>query len=142
MQVSARHRSPKGKTYVAKTPIKTETKPEFGGIVLPMGGLTKWPHLMSTYQAAWQQQQWWGFVSDRLSKDVALVHQLVSCNALEDVARIYTAFFTQAMDDYQKEIARLTEMGTEVTAATAPVVPDGYDALDLKDIDMLCKLNA
>ncbi len=139
MPATSGNRSTKSQTPVSKTQIGI--KPGYGDIEAPLVDLTAWTRQISTFQTAWQQE-WWRFVSDRLSKDAAFAQQLVSCKAPDDVGRTYVAFFKQALEDYQMELATLTQLGTELAATAVAVAPDGHDVLDPKVIDMLGRLNA
>ena len=139
MRTGAGQKRARAQAAAPKPPV--ETPSAFDGGDALFGGVTAWTRQISTYQAAWQQQ-WWGFVSDRLSKDAALMSQLASCKAADDITRTYADFYKQAMEDYQKELVTLAQLSTELTVAAVPLSPNGHDVLDRKEIDMLGKLNA
>lgn len=121
------------------TPPPSPSEPESMSSIVE--GLTAWTKQISSYQAAWQEE-WWGFVGSRLSKDAALWQQLSSCTEPSDVAHTYAEFFKQAIDDYQKEFGTLAQLSSEITIASVPVAPNGHDVLDGSALTMLGKLNA
>jgi hypothetical protein len=113
----------------------------FDGTAPFVAGMTDWARQITACQTAWQEQ-WWGFVSARLNKDVAFAQRLLSCKAPNDIARAYSDYVTQTIADYQKEVANLTRLGTEVSVATLPVAPNGHDFLAPEEMNMLGRLNA
>jgi hypothetical protein len=101
----------------------------------------QWADQISTFHVAWQQE-WMSFLSHRLSEDAAFIGKLVSCTAPEQVARSYADFVKQTIDDYQNELAKWAQLGTEMTVAAVPVAPNGHDVLAPNELEMLGKLNA
>jgi hypothetical protein len=107
----------------------------------PMAGMSDWMRQISACQVAWQEQ-WWGFMSKRLSKDAAFAQRLLSCKTPDEIGRAYSDYFTQTIADYQNEASNLTRLGTEVSVATMPIAPNGHDILAPQEMTMLGKLNA
>jgi hypothetical protein len=56
--------------------------------------------------------EWLDFVNRRLKQDLGLSQRLYACRSAEDVCQEYAAFWQQAVDDYQKELAIMTKLAS------------------------------
>jgi hypothetical protein len=70
--------------------------------------------------------EWLDFVNRRLKEDVKLPQRVCACRSPEEVRDTYASFWRQAVDDYQKEFALLSRLGsglitTSLTAAQTRV---------------------
>lgn len=66
--------------------------------------------------------EWLDFVNRRLKEDLKLPQRMCACRTPEEVRDTYASFWRQAVDDYQKEFALLSRLGsglvsTSLTAA-------------------------
>lgn len=68
-------------------------------------------------------QEWAGFVNQRLQKDFSLLPRLGACKNAEDAFNVYSEFYRQAFEDYQSEFAKLTKMGQSLAAKTTEAMP-------------------
>jgi hypothetical protein len=56
--------------------------------------------------------EWLDFVNHRLKEDLRLPQRVCACRSPEEVRDTYTAFWKQAADDYQKELAVMAKLGS------------------------------
>ena len=78
-----------------------------------------------THAQAWTQQvthlntsiqcEWLNFVDKRLKEEAAFGQSLVTCKAPDDIMRVYTSFYRTAVEDYQKELTTLAQLGASVS---------------------------
>jgi hypothetical protein len=61
------------------------------------------------------QREWLNFIDKRLKEDAAFGQSLAACKAADDIMRAFTTFYRTAFEDYQKEFARLAQLGMSVT---------------------------
>jgi hypothetical protein len=93
-----------------------------GGVVLsPAAGIELWgPALAGA--AKWNGKmcqgfallgsEWLDFVNRRLKEDLNLPQRVCACRSAEELRDTYTAFWRQAMDDYQKEFTVMAKLGS------------------------------
>ena len=90
-----------------------------------LAGSVKWNGKM--YEGfAMLGSEWLDFVNRRMKEDLRLPQRVCACRTPEEVRDIYTGFWRQAVDDYQKEFALLSRLGsgflsTSLTAAQTRV---------------------
>lgn len=58
--------------------------------------------------------EWLDFVNRRLKEDLRLPARLCACRSPEEVRDAYAAFWLKAADDYQKEFALLSRLGSSL----------------------------
>lgn len=92
-----------------------------GGVVLaPAAGIELWgPALAGA--AKWNGKmcegfallgsEWLDFVNRRLKEDLNLPQRVCACRSPEELRDTYTAFWRQAIDDYQKEFTIMAKLG-------------------------------
>jgi hypothetical protein len=56
--------------------------------------------------------EWLDFVNRRLKEDLKLPQRVYACRSAEEMRDTYATFWRQAMDDYQKEFALLSRLGS------------------------------
>ena len=77
----------------------------------PLAGAVKWNGKM--YEGlAMLGSEWLDFVNRRLKEDLRLPQRVYACRTPEEVRDTYAGFWRQAMEDYQKELATLTRLGS------------------------------
>ncbi|MBO0763774.1 MAG: phasin family protein [Hyphomicrobiaceae bacterium] len=92
-----------------------------GAILAPAAGIELWgPALAGA--AKWNGKmcegfallgtEWLDFVNRRLKEDLNLPQRMCACRSAEELRDIYTAFWRQAIDDYQKEFTVMTKLGS------------------------------
>jgi hypothetical protein len=97
--------------------------PELWGAAL--AGTVRWNGKM--YEGmAMLGSEWLDFVNRRLKEDLGLPQRVCVCRTPEEVRSTYASFWRQAVDDYQKEFALLSRLGsglvsTSLTAAQSRV---------------------
>jgi hypothetical protein len=62
--------------------------------------------------------EWLNFVNRRLKEDLGLPQRVCACRSPEEVRDAYTSFWRQAVDDYQKEFALLSRLGSGLLSAS------------------------
>jgi hypothetical protein len=82
---------------------------ELWGAVL--AGTVKWNGKMYEGYAT-LGSEWLDFVNRRLKEDLKLPQRVCACRTPEEVRDTYTGFGRQAVDDYQKELALLSRLGS------------------------------
>src|SRR5262245_1767088 len=76
-----------------------------------MVGAAKWNGKM--YEGlAMLGSEWLDFVNRRLKEDLRLPQRVCACRTPEQVRDTYAIFWRQAVDDYQKEFALLSRLGS------------------------------
>src|SRR5262249_43897427 len=76
-----------------------------------LAGAAKWNGKM--YEGmAMLGSEWLDFVNRRLKEDLRLPQRLCACRTPVEVRDIYATFWRQAVDDYQKELALLSRLGS------------------------------
>jgi hypothetical protein len=82
---------------------------EFWGAAL--AGTVRWNGRM--YEGwAMLGTEWLDFVNRRLKEDLRLPQRMCACRSPEEVRDTYVSFWRQAADDYQKEFALLSRLGS------------------------------
>ena len=75
------------------------------------------------------------FMSSRMQQDIETQKAMLGCKSLEDVQKLQSEFFSQALKDYNTEAARLMEIMTAAMtrgfAGKAPSTKRGYDDVPL-----------
>src|SRR5262245_16076000 len=76
-----------------------------------LAGAAKWNGKM--YEGmAMLGSEWLDFVNRRLKEDLRLPQRVFACRTPEQLRDTYAAFWRQAADDYQKELALLSRLGS------------------------------
>jgi hypothetical protein len=76
-----------------------------------LAGAVKWNGKMHEGLAL-LGSEWLDFVNRRLKQDLGLPQRLYACRSAEEVRQEYVAFWQQAVDDYQKELAVITKLAS------------------------------
>jgi hypothetical protein len=62
--------------------------------------------------------EWLDFVNRRLKEELRLPQRVCACRSPEEVRDIYGNFWRQAIDDYQKEFALLSRLGSGLLSSS------------------------
>jgi hypothetical protein len=89
----------------------------FAGLLMPVP-LTEVADLNTKLFAAVASisEEWTHFVAERLRKDFQLPRDLAACETPPEYLEVSRDFYNQAWRDYQRELARLAELGQSLTA--------------------------
>jgi hypothetical protein len=73
--------------------------------------------------------EWLAFVNRRMQSDLSLPSKLSACANPQDLLQEWAGFMNSAADDYRKEFARLSAIGTATSqrAAVALGTPDNAE---------------
>ncbi|WP_171054526.1 phasin family protein [Roseovarius arcticus] len=75
------------------------------------------------------------FMSSRMEADVEIQEEMLSCKRLEDVQKVQAKFFSNALEDYNAEAARMMKiMSTAMTQEPEGAMPStkqGHDYVSL-----------
>jgi len=111
-------------------PVDTRNphQPSFPWADLPdykstLDGFTSWNTKLTKALAAFQTE-WATFVTKRIRQDLALHSTLAACKSPTEVTDAYTDYLTNAANDFQKEYARLAELGQTLAATSLNMAPD------------------
>jgi hypothetical protein len=63
--------------------------------------------------------EWQGFVSRRLTEDVALLQRLSRSTGPDQVIAAYAEFWRKAVEDYGDEVAKMTKLVTDTSSTMA-----------------------
>jgi len=76
-----------------------------------LAGAVKWNGKM--YEGlAMLGSEWLDFVNRRLKQELSLPKRVCACRSPDEIREVYVAFWQQALDDYQKEFALMTKLGS------------------------------
>jgi hypothetical protein len=76
-----------------------------------LAGSVKWNGKM--YEGyAMLGTEWLDFINRRLKEDLKLPQRVCACRSPEELRDTYASFWRQAVDDYQKELALLSRLGS------------------------------
>jgi hypothetical protein len=92
-----------------------------GSAVMPPVGYELWgPALVGA--AKWNGKmyegfatlgsEWLDFVNRRLKEDLNFPQRICACRSPDEVRETYVGFWSQAVDDYQKEFAVMAKLGS------------------------------
>jgi hypothetical protein len=73
-------------------------------------------------------KEWSSFVTRRLKEDLGLPQQFGACKTPQDVFKVYSDFYRQALEEYQRELAKLTKMGQGLAAEVAEAMQVAHKA--------------
>ena len=95
----------------------------FAGLSMPVP-LTALTDLNTKLFAAFAStsEEWAQFVAGRLREDFRLSQDLAACQTPPEYINVYRDFYNQAWKDYQREFARLSEVGQNLAAEAADVM--------------------
>jgi hypothetical protein len=62
--------------------------------------------------------EWLDFVNRRMKEDLRLPQRVCACQSPEELRDTYASFWRQAADDYQKELARLSQLSSGVLSTS------------------------
>jgi hypothetical protein len=82
-----------------------------------LAGAAKWNGKMCEGMAM-LGSEWLNFVNRRLKEDLGLPQRVCACRSATELRDTYAGFWRQAADDYQKELALLSRLGSGVLSAS------------------------
>lgn len=83
---------------------------ETGMDVLPWSG-ARWAEAIADIGAEWLQ-----FTANRVSRDVQTLHELQRATSIQEIQAIQSKFLQRAIDDYQAESGRMTQLVSDAMA--------------------------
>jgi hypothetical protein len=82
-----------------------------------LAGAAKWNGKMCEGMAM-LGSEWLDFVNRRLKEDLGLPQRVCACRSPVEVRDTYASFWRQTVDDYQKEFALLSRLGSGLLSAS------------------------
>ena len=73
--------------------------------------------------------EWVGFINSRLKEDLVVTKQLAECRTAQDVYSVYNGFFQTAMEQYQGEFGKMSQIGQTMADNTMHSVQDSITDL-------------
>ncbi len=88
--------------------------------------LTAFGPMGAAAQKAWLEMgaETMRFLSSRMQQDLETQKAMLACTTLSDIQKIQSDFFSQAMDDYSAQAARMMEI-------MSSAAPEGMDSVPL-----------